>query len=54
MSWSSATVTPCDRPHLDAGTIIRHHHWVWNDLLTHRSVRIVPTAQLIGENSGAD
>ena len=42
--------TVSDRPHLDAGTIIRHHHWVWSDLLTNRSVRIVPTAQLISEN----
>ena len=36
-----------DRPHLDAPTIIRHHHWVWGDLITNRSVRVVTTGQLI-------
>src|SRR6185295_17432673 len=33
--------TLSDRPHLDAPTIIRHHNWVWNDLLTNRSTRVV-------------
>jgi nicotinamidase-related amidase len=42
-----------DRPHLDAATIIRHHHWVWGDLITNRSVRIVTTDQLIGESTQA-
>ena len=45
--------TVSDRPHLDAATVIRHHHWVWGDLITNRSVRIVPAAQLIGESGGA-
>lgn len=40
-----------DRPHLDAAGVIRHHHWVWSDLLTNRSVRIVPTAELIDEGA---
>jgi nicotinamidase-related amidase len=35
--------TVSDRPHLDAATVIRHHHWVWGDLITNRSVRIVTT-----------
>ena len=30
--------TVSDRPHLDAATIIRHHHWVWSDLITNSSV----------------
>jgi nicotinamidase-related amidase len=38
--------TVSDRPHLDAATIIRHHHWIWSDLLTNRSVRIMTVAQL--------
>ena len=43
--------TVSDRPHLDAATVIRHHHWVWGDLLTNRSVRIVTTRQLIDEGT---
>ena len=41
--------TVSDRPHLDAATVIRHHHWVWSDLLTNRSVRIMTAGQLIEE-----
>jgi len=41
--------TVSDRPHLDAATIIRHHHWVWGDLLTNRSVHVVTTGQLIDD-----
>ena len=41
--------TVSDRPHLDAATVIRHHHWVWSDLLTNRSVRIITASQLIEE-----
>jgi nicotinamidase-related amidase len=44
--------TVSDRPHLDAATVIQHHHWVWSDLITNRSVRIMTTGQLIDE-SGA-
>lgn len=44
--------TVSDRPHLDAATVIRHHHWVWSHLFTNRSLRIVTTDQLIDE-SGA-
>jgi hypothetical protein len=25
--------TVSDRPHLDAAAVIRHHHWVWSDLI---------------------
>jgi nicotinamidase-related amidase len=44
--------TVSDRPHLDAVTVIRHHHWVWSDLITDRSVRIMTTSQLIDECAG--
>jgi nicotinamidase-related amidase len=44
--------TVSDRPHLDATTVIRHHHWVWSDLITNRSVRIMTTNQLIDESAG--
>jgi nicotinamidase-related amidase len=43
--------TVSDRPHLDAGSVIQHHHWVWGDLITNRSVRIVTTDQLIDEST---
>jgi nicotinamidase-related amidase len=36
-----------DRPHLDAPSVIRHHNWVWSDLLTNRSIRVATTAELI-------
>jgi nicotinamidase-related amidase len=39
--------TLSDRPHLDAISIIRHHHWVWSNLLTDRSIRVVPTRELL-------
>lgn len=41
--------TLSDRPHLDAATVIEHHNWVWSGLITERSIRVVPAAQLFGE-----
>ena len=41
--------TLSDRPHLDAPTIIRHHNWVWSDLLTNRSTRVATTSELLAE-----
>jgi nicotinamidase-related amidase len=46
--------TVSDRPHLDAASVIRHHHWVWGDLISNRSVRIATAAQLIDESPPAD
>ena len=36
-----------DRPHLDAVSVIRHHHWVWSNLITQRSVRLAHTDELL-------
>jgi nicotinamidase-related amidase len=36
-----------DRPHLDAASVIRHHHWVWGNLITQRSVRLARTDELL-------
>ena len=36
-----------DRPHLDAAGVIRHHHWVWGNLITQRSVRLARTDELL-------
>jgi nicotinamidase-related amidase len=43
--------TVSDRPHLDAASVIRHHHWVWRGLITNCSVRIMTTSQLIDESA---
>jgi len=36
-----------DRPHLDATSVIRHHHWVWSNLITPRSIRLAQTDELL-------
>ena len=36
-----------DRPHLDAASIIRHHHAIWSDLISRRSVRLAATDELL-------
>jgi nicotinamidase-related amidase len=41
--------TVSDRPHLAAPEVIRHHNWLWSDLLTNRSIRVATTAELIAE-----
>ncbi|HEX9327570.1 MAG TPA: cysteine hydrolase family protein [Reyranella sp.] len=38
--------TVSDRPHLAAPVVIRHHNWVWSDLLTSRSIRVMAAADL--------
>lgn len=37
-----------DRPHLDAASVIRHHHWVWSELLTRKSIKLASTNELLG------
>ena len=39
--------TLSDRPHLDAVSVIRHHHWVWNNLLTNRTIRVASADELL-------
>ena len=39
--------TLSDRPHLDATSIIRHHHWVWGNLIAERPVRLAQTCELL-------
>jgi nicotinamidase-related amidase len=38
-----------DRPHLEPPAVIRHHHWVWSNLITTRTIRIASTAELLAE-----
>ncbi|MDB5576243.1 MAG: cysteine hydrolase [Bradyrhizobium sp.] len=37
-----------DRPHLDAASVIRHHHWVWSELITRKSIKLASTNELLG------
>jgi nicotinamidase-related amidase len=39
--------TLSDRPHLDAASVIRHHNWVWSNLITQRSIQVVEAAELL-------
>ena len=39
--------TLSDRPHLEAPAVIRHYNWVWSDLLTNRSIRVVTADELL-------
>ena len=43
--------TLSDRPHLDAPGVIRHHNWVWSDLITNASVRIASTDALLAAST---
>jgi nicotinamidase-related amidase len=39
--------TVSDRPHLVAVDVIRHHHWVWCNLITRRSIKVATTGELL-------
>ncbi len=39
--------TLSDRPHLDAIGVIRHHHWVWSNLITPKPVRLATASELL-------
>jgi len=41
--------TLADRPHLDAGSVRRHHLWLWRNLIADPPVRCAQTAELIEE-----
>lgn len=38
--------TVSDRPHMSAGQVITHHHWVWTNLLARHAVQVTPAADL--------
>jgi nicotinamidase-related amidase len=42
--------TLSDRPHLDAPAVIRHHNWVWGNLISNRSIRVASAAELLDES----
>jgi nicotinamidase-related amidase len=39
--------TLSDRPHLDAISVIRHHNWIWSNLITQRSIKLVSANELL-------
>jgi nicotinamidase-related amidase len=39
--------TLSDRPHLDAASVIRHHNWVWSNLITQRSIKVIEADELL-------
>jgi len=39
--------TLSNRPHLDAVSVIGHHHWVWSELITQRSIRLARVDELL-------
>jgi nicotinamidase-related amidase len=42
--------TTADRPHLKAVEIIKHHNWVWENLITpSKAVKVIPFEELIRE-----
>jgi nicotinamidase-related amidase len=43
--------TLSDRPHLPASSVIAHHNWLWNGLITNRSVRVAATSDLLSEST---
>jgi len=36
-----------DRPHLDAASVVRHHNWVWSQLITTRSITLARADELL-------
>ena len=42
--------TTADRPHVDAVSVIRHHNWVWENLIHPKTrVQVLPTSRIIGD-----
>jgi nicotinamidase-related amidase len=39
--------TLSDRPHLDAISVIRHHNWIWSNLITQRSIKVADANELL-------
>ena len=46
--------TLANRPHLAAPAVIRHHNWIWSNLLTNRSIRVASAAELLAESGARD
>ncbi len=45
--------TTADRAHQEAESIIRHHNWVWSEIiLPNRSIHVLPSEKIIAEMLG--
>lgn len=46
--------TTADRPHVDALSVMRHHNWVWENLIhPRRPIRVIPARDLIAQIQSA-
>ena len=46
--------TTADRPHVDSVSVIRHHNWVWQNLIhPRRPIQVVPAAGVIAQVESA-
>ena len=44
--------TTADRPHVDAVSVIRHHNWLWENLIHPKvQVQVLPASRIIGQMS---
>jgi nicotinamidase-related amidase len=42
--------TTADRPHVDAVSVIRHHNWLWQNLIhPKRRIAVVPAARVLAD-----
>jgi nicotinamidase-related amidase len=39
--------TLSDRPHLDAVSVIRHHNWIWRNLIAERAIDVIEARRLL-------
>lgn len=45
--------TTADRPHVDALSVIRHHNWVWENLIhPRRPIEVMPATRVIADMAG--
>jgi nicotinamidase-related amidase len=46
--------TTADRPHVDALSVMRHHNWVWQNLIHPKTrIEVVPTSALVAKLESA-
>jgi nicotinamidase-related amidase len=46
--------TTAERPHVDAVSVIRHHNWVWGNLIHPRAqVKVMPASRVIAQVGSA-
>jgi nicotinamidase-related amidase len=43
--------TLSDRPHLPATAVITHHNWLWSELISNRTIRVISTREFLAEDA---